>query len=152
MEGRWLRSWTWVEVTALTPVRRSEASTQLRAAASLGALPVLNGPATEGRLLGASAVAAWVDLGSDVVVLGMREAVRLPNGIGLAASVDAGLFTHTAPGDPVVVGHDVFAHSPIAGAIIKLNRRAHDVGEGFIQRPRFVLVNQVAGGVGDSVA
>ena len=54
--------------------------------------------------------------------------------------------------DAIIVGHDVFANGPVAGAIVKLNRRAHDVRKGLIQSPRFVLINQVAGCTRDAMA
>ncbi len=55
----------------------------LPAAASLGVRHILEGPRQPGVLLGVSSNAAWLQARGHVLVLGRRDAVRLPNGIAL---------------------------------------------------------------------
>ena len=53
--------------------------------------------------------------------------------------------------DAVVVRRDIFADGPVTGPMVVLDAGSHDVGEGFVQCARLILVNQVASRLGDAV-
>ena len=90
------------------------------AVASGAVRSLLGRPSRAGTVLGASSVAAWLDVGDDVVVVGTRQAVRLPNG------VEVGL-----PDLAYLAG----CRATVGGGGIQLGTRALRVTRWWVPRP-----------------
>jgi hypothetical protein len=60
------------------------------------------GGGIRGHVIGSSAYAVWVSVGSEVVVVSARDAIRLPNGVAIGAPASDQPFGRVGPGDDVV--------------------------------------------------
>ena len=74
------------------------------AVASLALRPLFVSETATASVLGASSHAVWLHVGGDVVVVSTRDATRLPNGVEIAATSEAGLLDVVSHGASVVVG------------------------------------------------
>ena len=89
-----------------------------RAVASTALKPLLTGPATEGRLLGASSRASWIGVADEVLVVGLSGSAQLPNGVTVG-SADTRLLDGAVSGDPVAVGNSLIVLPGLRAGVVR---------------------------------
>ena len=87
--------------------------------ASLSLERVLSGGAVDASVLGVSSHALWFDAAGAVVAVTTRDAIRLPNGVEIASTSEAGLLESVAHGASVVVRPDAL---DFGGLVVDLVR------------------------------
>lgn len=86
--------------------RPTSVPVRVPAVASLALRHLLASDDATASVLGASSHAVWLHAGGDVLVVSTRDATRLPNGVEIAATSEAGLLELVPHGASVVVGPD----------------------------------------------
>jgi len=84
--------------------RPTPVAARVPAVASLALRHLFASGAATASVLGASSHAVWLHTGGDVLVVSTRDATRLPNGVEIAATSEAGLLELVPHGASVVVG------------------------------------------------
>ena len=84
--------------------RSTPVPVRVPAVASLALRHLFASGAATASVLGASSHAVWLRAGGDVLVVSTRDATRLPNGVEISATSEAGLLDLVPHGASVVVG------------------------------------------------